>query len=63
MAACILLSVVLSVATATLFGLAMPTLSRAIQRDPKVASGPMALAMTDVATLFWYLGLATWMLR
>jgi magnesium transporter len=62
-ATCILLSIVLSVATAALFGLAMPTLFRAIQRDPKVASGPLALAMTDVATLFWYLGLATWMLR
>jgi magnesium transporter len=62
-ALCILLSIVLSVTTATLFGLATPTLLRAIQRDPKVASGPMALALTDIATLFWYLGLAAWMLR
>jgi magnesium transporter len=62
-ATCILLSILLSVTTATLFGLATPTLLRAIRRDPKVASGPLALAMTDMATLFWYLGLATWMLR
>ena len=61
-ALCILLSIALAVATAALFGLAVPVVLRAIQRDPRVASGPIALAMTDVATLFYYFALAAWML-
>ncbi len=61
-ALCILLSIALAVATAALFGFAVPTALRAVQRDPKAASGPIALAMTDIATLFYYLGLATIML-
>jgi len=61
-ALCILLSIALAVATAALLGLAVPVALRAIQRDPKVASGPIALAMTDVATLFYYFALAAWML-
>jgi len=59
----ILASVALSVATAAVFGLFVPIAMRAIKRDPKVASGPIALAMTDIMTLFYYLGLATLMLR
>jgi len=55
---CLLLSIALAVATAALFGLAVPTALRAFQRDPKAASGPIVLAMTDIATLFYYLGLA-----
>jgi magnesium transporter len=62
-AACILLSIALAVTTAALFGLAVPTVLRAVQRDPKLASGPIALAMTDIATLFYYLGFATLVLR
>jgi len=55
---CILLSIALAVTTAALFGLAVPTALRAIQRDPKAASGPIVLAMTDITTLFYYLGFA-----
>jgi magnesium transporter len=58
-ALCILLSIALAVTTAALFGLAVPTALRAIQRDPKAASGPIVLAMTDITTLFYYLGFAT----
>ena len=59
----ILASIALSVTTATVFGLCVPLALRTARRDPRVASGPIALAMTDVATLFYYLGLATVMLR
>ena len=59
----ILASIVLSITTATVFGLSAPVALRAAQRDPRVASGPIALAMTDVATLVYYLGLATLLLR
>ena len=58
----ILASITLSVTTAAIFGLAVPVAMRAARRDPKVASGPIALAMTDIATLSYYLGLAAVML-
>lgn len=55
-------SILLSIATAALVGMCLPTALRAIRRDPQVASGPLALATTDVLTLFYYLGTATWLL-
>src|SRR5574340_162201 len=61
-AMCIWLSIALAVAMGAIFGMAVPTALRAVKRDPKVASGPIALAMTDVATLTAYLGLASTML-
>ena len=60
-ALCILLSILISITLASLFGLLVPTLLRAIQRDPKVASGPITLAMTDLTTLFCYFSLASLM--
>jgi magnesium transporter len=59
---CLAGSILLSIATAALIGMCLPTALRALQRDPKVASGPLALAMTDVLTLFYYLGLAALLL-
>jgi magnesium transporter len=61
-AACIGLAIAGAVATAALFGFLVPTLLRRLQRDPKLASGPIVLAATDLATLFYYLGLAAWLL-
>jgi magnesium transporter len=58
----ILLSISLAVMTAALFGLTVPTVLRAAQRDPKIAAGPITLALTDLVTLFFYLALATWLL-
>jgi magnesium transporter len=55
----ILLSISLAMTTAVFLGLLVPTILHTIQRDPKVASGPIVLAMTDLATLFYYLGTAT----
>lgn len=55
------LSMSLAAATAGVLGLLVPTLLHTAQRDPKVASGPIVLAATDLATLFYYLGLATWL--
>jgi len=57
----ILLSMSLAAATAAVLGLLVPTLLHTLQRDPKVASGPIVLAATDLATLFYYLGLAAWL--
>lgn len=59
---CIALSIALAVTTGALFGLLVPTVLRALQRDPKPAAGPIALAMTDITALFYYLALAAMVL-
>ena len=43
-------------------GLAIPTLLHAFKLDPKIAAGPITLAVTDVLTLLLYFSLATWLL-
>ena len=58
----IFLSLSLAMTTAVLLGLLVPTALHTTQRDPKVASGPIVLALTDLATLFYYLGIAAWLL-
>lgn len=55
----ILVSISLAMTTAVFLGLLVPTILHTAQRDPKVASGPIVLAVTDLATLFYYLGTAT----
>jgi magnesium transporter len=51
-------SIVLSLGAACLFGLSVPTLLHRLKLDPKIAAGPVTLALTDVFTLFFYFGLA-----
>jgi magnesium transporter len=46
------------VTIAALLGLAAPYVMRLIYDDPQVASGPLALALTDMATLLAYFNLA-----
>lgn len=48
----------LSLLTACLFGLSIPTLLHAFRLDPKVASGPITLALTDICALLFYFTLA-----
>lgn len=52
-------SVLLSVTSAVILGLTVPTALHAARRDPKLASGPIVLASVDLMTMFYYLGLAT----
>jgi len=47
---------------ACLLGLSVPTVLHALRLDPKVAAGPVTLALTDIFTVFFYLGLATLLL-
>lgn len=42
-------------------GLALPNLLRILKRDPQVAAGPIALAISDMATLLLYFNLARWL--
>lgn len=58
-AACLVVSIVATVTVASLIGTMVPTILHSFERDPRVASGPITLAMTDVLTLTIYLGSAT----
>jgi len=47
-------SILLSVLNASLVGFTIPTFLHGLKLDPKVASGPLTLAITDVCTLLIY---------
>lgn len=47
-----------SMVTASLLGLALPTALHAAKADPKIAAGPIVLALTDLATLMFYFTVA-----
>lgn len=51
-------SIFLTVCAACLFGLCVPALLHRLKLDPKIAAGPVTLALTDVATLLSYFTLA-----
>ena len=55
-------SIVLALGTASLFGLSVPSALHALKLDPKIAAGPITLALTDIFTLLFYFSLATWWL-
>lgn len=50
------------VAAAAAIGLAMPLVLKLLRRDPQVASGPIALALSDMSTLLLYFNLGRWLL-
>jgi len=52
----------LSIITACLLGVAIPTTIHKMKIDPKVAAGPIVLASADVATLLYYFNLGEWLL-
>jgi len=62
-AAVVGLSIGLAMVTACVLGVVFPTLVRALRADPKIATGPLVLAASDVATLLFYFGAAEWLLR
>lgn len=62
-AAAIGASILLSMLTASLLGVALPALVRALRRDPRVAAGPMTLAVADILTVLFYLHLSGWLLE
>lgn len=43
-------------------GLVLPFLMKLLRRDPQVASGPIALSLSDMVTLFLYFNLGRWLL-
>jgi magnesium transporter len=59
---CLLGGIAAGVAAAAVVGLTMPYLLRILKRDPQVAAGPIALAVSDMLTPLVYFNLARWML-
>jgi magnesium transporter len=55
-------SLLLALGAACFFGLSVPTLLHAFKLDPKIAAGPVTLALTDIFTLLFYFSLAAWLL-
>jgi magnesium transporter len=55
-------SIVFGASTGACLGLYLPRLVHRWKLDPKIASGPAVLALTDLVTLTAYLALASWAL-
>jgi magnesium transporter len=49
----------MSILASCFFGLSVPTGLHALKLDPKIAAGPITLALTDIVTLLAYFGLAS----
>lgn len=56
------MSILLALCAASLFGLSIPALLHALKLDPKIAAGPVTLALTDLCTLLIYFSLAALLL-
>jgi len=56
-------SIALSLTTACLFGLAIPSLLHRLRLDPKIAAGPITLALADICALVLYFTTARLVLR
>lgn len=53
------ISIVLSVVMAGFWGYSIPQVLHKLKLDPKIAAGPLTLAITDLTTIFIYLGIST----
>jgi magnesium transporter len=51
-------SVLAALCSACFFGISVPSLLHALRLDPKIAAGPVALALTDIATIASYFVIA-----
>lgn len=55
-------SVAFCLCTACVTGLTVPTFLHALKLDPKIAAGPITLALADIFTLLFYFSLAKYLL-
>ncbi len=53
------LSIVLVEMIAAFWGLSVPSILHKTKLDPKIAAGPITLALADISTIIFYLGMAT----
>jgi len=56
-------SIALSLVTASLFGLGVPSFLHRLKLDPKIAAGPITLALADICALVLYFTTARLVLR
>jgi len=56
-------SVTFCLLTACITGLSVPALLHALKLDPKIAAGPITLAIADIFTLLFYFNLAKFLLQ
>jgi magnesium transporter len=52
-------AILASIMTASFIGLSVPAGLHALKLDPKIAAGPVTLALTDICTLLFYFSLGT----
>lgn len=52
-------AIFLALCAAAFFGLSVPTVLHALRLDPKIAAGPVTLALTDITAILFYLSVAT----
>lgn len=55
-------SIALAMVMACLLGLAVPTVLHRLKLDPRIAAGPLTLALADICTLLFYFNLAKFIL-
>jgi magnesium transporter len=55
-------SIAVSMVIACLIGLSVPAVLHRFKLDPKIAAGPVSLALADICTLLIYLNVASWTL-
>lgn len=56
-------TITVSLVTACLFGFSVPSILHALKLDPKIAAGPVTLAVTDFCALAFYFSLAWMVMR
>lgn len=59
---CLMGGIIGGVTFAAIIGVAMPNILRLVNKEPQVAAGPIALALTDMVTLMFYFSIARWVL-
>jgi len=58
----IALSIFFAMISACLLGIIIPAVVRTFRADPKIASGPIVLAVSDIITIIFYFNLANWLI-
>lgn len=56
-------TILLTIAAACFYGLTIPTLFHALKLDPRIASGPLTLAVADITSIALYFALASRLLQ
>jgi magnesium transporter len=62
LAFCVFGGVAAGAVAAAVLGTSVPNVLRRLKLDPRVAAGPVVLALTDLITLLCYFNLARWLL-